>query len=446
MTLRRQINFRILTSILIVFFLGAFLVIMQARHAIEEEISSSVNLAIQLIQWGVSESGVISMEQNQQLKKIALLKETRHLNIQIKQPSGKSIRVISDSINQEKTLAPDWFVWAVSGKQQEKTYEVTTNDEQLLQIIISANSMDEIDEAWQETKVFFAIILLLSIALFIAVNLVFKNVLGMVKTILHRLKDIANETYTRKLPHFSIDEFEQIAEAVNHLTESLAKTKQENKALTQHSLQIQEEERRILAQELHDELGQSLTAIKVLTVTGKKEPKNAEIYNSIISICDHLFDVVRSMMKNLHPMVLTELGLKASLLELVEHWHTRNPGLTIAINCPEDFSEDEQKIAIQVFRVAQEAITNTVRHAKASNMLIDIKLKEEDHRQTMFLSIEDDGLGCDATMLKSGFGLLGMQSRVKSIDGELKIISGVEQGFKIRVSIPLNKVNKVNDE
>ena len=424
-----------------VFFLGAFLVIMQARQAIAEEISSSVNLAIQLIQWGVSESGVISMEQNKQLKKIVLLKETRHLNIQIKQPSGKTIRVVSDSIHRENTHAPAWFVWAVSGKPQEKTYKVTTNDEQSLQIIISANPMDEIDEAWQETRVFFAIILLLSVALFVAVNLVFKNVLKMVKTILHRLKDIANETYTSKLPHFSIDEFEQIAEAVNHLTESLDKTMQENKALTQHSLQIQEEERRILAQEIHDELGQSLTAIKVLAVSGKKQSKSAEIYNSIISICDHLFDVVRSMMKNLHPMELTELGLKASLVELIEHWHTRNPDLTITINCPEDISESEHKIAIQVFRVIQEAITNTVRHAKASNMLIDIKLKEEGHRQTMFLSIEDDGLGCDANMLNSGFGLLGMQSRVNSMDGELKIISDMGQGLKIRVTIPLNRVN-----
>lgn len=440
MTLRNQINFRILTSILFVLCLSAFLVIVQARNSLAKEINSSVNLAVELIQLGVSESGAMSTELIQKLNKIASLNETRHLNIRIKQPSGELIRLAAENTQRTKNLTPDWFIWAVSGKHHEKSYKVITHNQQSLEILISTDSRDEIDEAWQETGVFFAIILVLSTAVFITVNLVFKNMLNIVNKILYKLNEIANEAYNHnKLPKFSIDEFEQIALAINHLTESLDKAKRENQALTQHSLQIQEEQRQILAQELHDELGQSISAIKVMAVTGKKQSNCTEINNSIISICEHLFVVVRSMMKNLHPLELTELGFKASLQELVFQWHKRNPLLQINLNCNEDYFQNQDKIAIQLFRVIQEALTNTVKHAAANNMSIDIMTVNSETGNMLALTIVDDGKGCDVDSLNKGFGLLSMKSRVKSLDGKIMFHSTEGVGLKIVIKIPFAK-------
>ncbi len=95
---------------------------------------------------------------------------------------------------------------------------------------------------------------------------------------------------------------------------------------------------------------------------------------AIISVCDHLMTVVRSMMHQLHPLVLTELGLKAALDDLLSHWAIRNPALELKIDCPDDVDCLEQKIAIQVFRIVQECLTNVVRHARAKHAFISLEI------------------------------------------------------------------------
>ncbi len=96
--------------------------------------------------------------------------------------------------------------------------------------------------------------------------------------------------------------------------------------------------------------------------------------DSIISVCDHLMTVVRSMMHQLHPLVLTELGLKATMEDLLNHWAIRNPALKLMINCPDEVDTLEQKIAIQVFRIVQECLTNIVRHAQAKQASISLEI------------------------------------------------------------------------
>jgi two-component system, NarL family, sensor histidine kinase UhpB len=318
------------------------------------------------------------------------------------------------------------------------SYPVTSSDHKPVQIRISVNPLDEISEAWQETQVFFAVILWLSSGLFLAVNLIFSQVLQTVEQILKNLSELETENYQNPLPHFAITEFERIALAINHLTATLHKAQQENNRLTLHSLEIQEEQRQTLAQELHDELGQSITAIKVMAVTGKKTPgQQVEIYQSIVSVCDHLVSVVRSMMKNLHPLILTELGLTASLHDLIAHWQARTPGLKISLLCDVAVDGVEIKKAIQVFRMVQEGMTNVVRHAQAQHVLISLVMQGKAEK-ILRVVIEDNGVGCDLKTLSLGFGLLGMQARVKSLKGNMQILTAKNQGLKIYISIPVS--------
>jgi two-component system sensor histidine kinase UhpB len=224
-------------------------------------------------------------------------------------------------------------------------------------------------------------------------------------------------------------------------------SQQENQELAQHSLNIQEEERQRLSQELHDELGQSLTAIKVMAVAaeraqaeeskaGKIEIK--QVMNSIVSVCDHLMIVVGSMMHQLHPLILSELGLKATLEDLLNHWAVRNPALSISLNSPDEVDLFEQKISIQVFRIVQECITNSIRHAKASKVVISLEiLQESATRSVLRLQVTDDGQGCSLEKLKTGFGLLGMRQRVNSLTGELTIKTLPNEGMSIIAIIPV---------
>jgi len=142
------------------------------------------------------------------------------------------------------------------------------------------------------------------------------------------------------------------------------------------------------------------------------------------------------MMKNLHPLILTELGLTASLHDLVNHWQHCTPALKIHLVYFTQVDDIPVKIAIQIFRIIQEAITNTVRHAQARHLAIRLEVIVLPS-PTLILQIEDDGIGCDTASLSLGFGLLGIKARVKSLAGAFSLESAKNQGGKINIRLPV---------
>ncbi|WP_340123887.1 LapD/MoxY N-terminal periplasmic domain-containing protein [Methylobacter svalbardensis] len=445
MSLRYQINLRILISSLCILILGSSIAIWQARDAVNKEVNSSINLAVQLITFGFSQA---PFNETAWLPQFNALNKTRHLNIQLKVPSGETISVThkNQQISHKET-PPQWFIKLVEGEHPKAEHPITTSGGKQLTLIVQANPLDEITEVWEESIAFFSSLFLLTLVTFLAVNLAFNKALKSIAIIVDGLKAIETGQYGQKLPDFSIQEYDSIAKAINHMTGELNASRQENRALTQHTLEIQEDERQRLSQELHDELGQSLTAIKVMAVTAGRSQAGAvgpradikQATDSIISICDHLMTVVRSMMHQLHPLVLTELGLKATMEDLLNHWAIRNPELKLTIACPDEVDDLEQKITIQLFRVVQECLTNIVRHAQASRASISLEIEHRAETATALrLQVTDDGQGCAVDRIKTGFGLLGMRERINSLGGELAIKTQPQQGMSIIATIPLS--------
>lgn len=447
MSLRYQINLRILISSLCILLLGGSIAIWQARNAVDKEVESSINLAVQLITFGFSQASQNPRTEADGLPRfINALKETRHLSIQLKAPSGEIISVGPKNQPPHQDRPPQWFVNLVEGRHPQAEHPITTLGGKQLTLIIQANPLDEITEVWQESLDFFGSLFLLMLFTFLAVNLAFNKALKSIAVIVDALKIIETGQYGQKLPDFSIQEYDSIAKAINHMTAELNIGQQENRALTLHSLTIQEDERRRLSQELHDELGQSLTAIKVMAVMAGRSQAGAadakagikQSTDAIISVCDHLMTVVRSMTHQLHPLVLTELGLKAAMEDLLNHWAIRNPALNLAMDCPDEVDALEQKITIQVFRIVQECLTNIVRHAQAKQASISLEILHPSTTKRMLkLCVTDNGQGCAPGGMKTGFGLLGMRERINSLGGELIIKTQPRQGMHITATIPL---------
>ncbi len=433
-TLRYQITTRILMLSLCVFLLGGFVSLWQAKQAVQQEMNSSVNLAKQLITFQLSQvsTGTTWIEQLQAIK------ETRHLKIQLKSATGEILET-SLKIKEKNPLSspPQWFIKLVKNNVVKIEHPIITNEGQQLLLIIEANPLNEISEIWEECSAFFSLLCLLIGLIFIVIQVLFNHVLKSISLIVQRLASIEEEDYQNLLPEFSNYEMNLLSKAINHLIEKLRESQKENFALIQHTLTIQEDERQRLAQELHDELGQSLTAIKVMTATIVKtnDLKNQLVLqssSSIIEVCDHLMKVVRSMMQQLHPLTLTELGLKEALHDLIDNWQTRSPNLQIEFNCDDNF-EMCKSFEIHIFRIVQESLTNVFRHAKASHVRIDLRVNSNQ----LLLNIQDNGIGCNDKNRKNGFGLLSMKNRVHSLNGQIKIDSKINQGTQIFVSFPL---------
>ncbi|MEC4748441.1 ATP-binding protein [Methylomicrobium sp. Wu6] len=437
MSLRYQINIRILFSSLCILLLGGSIAVWQARQAVNEEIDASVSLAAQLIRLGFSQT---MFNESDWLRRINSLKETRHLQFQLQTPSGQILNVVQKEAGKsDEERPPQWFIALVGGKHSKTEQPIVTADGKQFTLLIQANPLDEITEVWGESVAFFISLAVLTLLTFLAVHLAFSKALNSIAIIVNALENIEKGRYLEKLPAFSTLEYDSIAKAINHMTDQLSKSQQENRALTQHSLEIQEDERQRLAQELHDELGQSLTAIKVMAVTAAHQKADIQqTTEAIVSISDHLMNVVRSMMHQLHPLVLTELGLKAAIEDLLGHWASRYPDLRLSLDCTDNVDELNQKITIQIFRVVQECLTNIVRHAEANQASIKIQI-EHAQEERLRLEVRDNGQGCVGDQIKTGFGLLGMKERIQSLGGEFNINTQPQQGMCIVASIPLTR-------
>ena len=434
MSLRNQISLRILLISLCILFIGGSISLWQARKAVSKEVDSSISLALQLIKMSV---GTTKIHKTNWMFRLNSLEQTRHLRIRVKNPTGEVVNLTQPQLAKQDTSAPEWFVNLVVSDYPTAEYKVQTLDNNTLILLIQADPLDEISEVWEESLAFLTTLLLLIFLTFLSVHLVFNKTLFVINSIVEHLKGIEKEEYQNQLPHFSTREYDEIAMAINHMTGVLNTAQYQNRSLTQHSLKIQEEERQHLSQELHDEFGQSLTAIKVMAVTAAhKESDTQAITESIGGICDHLMTVVRSMMKQLHPLILTELGLKATLEDMVHHWDVRNEQISFNLYCDDRVDRLDRAVVIQIFRVVQESLTNVIRHAEAKK--VNVTLEISAIPSALHILIEDDGKGCDLDQMESGFGLLSMKERIKLLGGKFKIESQVGQGTQTNACIPLS--------
>jgi len=234
-----------------------------------------------------------------------------------------------------------------------------------------------------------------------------------------------------------ITEHKQAEAAENQLRES--------RLLTQHMADVQESERRHLARELHDELGQCLTAIKTDAVlirnrTETTEPKVFTSAQAIIDVASHIYDVVHNMITRLRPSPLDDLGLLPTLEESISAWQQRQEDIKFSLFVEGKLDHLNEAMNMTVFRVIQEAITNAVRHAAAASIAVRVINERNDlEQEQVTIEVQDDGKGMDILDFHSDvdFGLLGMRERAQSLGGEFNLESTLGQGVKIQVKIPL---------
>ncbi len=218
------------------------------------------------------------------------------------------------------------------------------------------------------------------------------------------------------------------------------------RALSQQLLTVQENERRQLARDLHDEIGQTLTAVKINLQTlgqGKSVSQTQGILRDSMEILDSMLKHVRELSLDLRPSLLDDLGLVAAVRWFVNRQAER-AGWTATIDIAEALPPLHSDHATACFRVIQEALTNVMRHAQASQVTVELRMKGNH----LDLLIADNGIGFDSLRILgqsvSGqtLGLLSMQERVRFLDGNLTIVSQRNQGTQVRAHIPITTLVK----
>ena len=226
---------------------------------------------------------------------------------------------------------------------------------------------------------------------------------------------------------------------------ALRESEERLRYLSSQLITAQEEERKGISLELHDEMGQTLTAIGLnLESIGKElTPEHAAMIKDklaeTISLVEHASDHVRDLSLDLRPSMLDDLGLLPTLRWYVNSYEkrTETPVIFEALNLEERLAPE---VEIVLYRIVQESLNNIRKHAQAKK----VKIRLEQKKKKIGVLIEDDGIGFHSdravseTTLVKGIGLLGMQERVRLLGGSLKIRSREGQGTSIFVELPLH--------
>jgi two-component system sensor histidine kinase UhpB len=216
-----------------------------------------------------------------------------------------------------------------------------------------------------------------------------------------------------------------------------------NRELAQQLILVQENERRVLARELHDELGQTCNAIRVeaaFIVKANPQDPTATVASAqrIARTADGLYKLVRDMLRRVRPAALDTLGLVPALQELCESWEEQS-GIACRFFPTGIGNDPDEAIGMTLYRLVQESLSNVLRHAQAAEVKIALSIQSgKAGANCITLHIEDDGIGMnDPDGVSSGLGILGMRERVAALHGDIRFSTEPGRGLRIDVVLPL---------
>lgn len=296
----------------------------------------------------------------------------------------------------------------------------------------------EVAEIWSDMLGLLA----LATIFFIVVNAMIYWAVGRalrpVNRVLFALSELEQGNLDSRLPSFPLPELSDISRKFNAMAEALQSSIKSNHLLTQQMMSLQEDERKSLARDLHDEVGQHLTAIHVdaSTILHAKTIADArESAKAIEFVARQMMGIVRGILQRLRPGSLDELGLKAALQDLIDAWLQRNSSVTVDVSISGDFVGGEGTVMIAIYRIVQECLTNIARHSKANKVMVSLHSQSDE----LILNVEDNGKGFDARLVSSGFGVAGMRERVQGLGGHFELNSKIGSGVQIQASLPFKK-------
>ena len=238
--------------------------------------------------------------------------------------------------------------------------------------------------------------------------------------------------------------------------EKLVELLKDNQILAKRLVEVQEEERRNLSRELHDELGQSITAVKSLAtaITAAAGDSYSEIRslgNSIVDLSGRLYEVVNSLMRRLRPDILDSLGFKETINSCLTNSHLERTGVNCQLQIRGKVENLNEVVQVTVYRIVQECLTNISKYAMASNVKVYIERQQRPETtssglqaDTLLIRVSDDGVGMDldadasSSVAAPKMGLQGIKERVTALGGALRIDTAPGKGVVIEAVIDLS--------
>ncbi|MGD9544884.1 MAG: histidine kinase [Methylocystis sp.] len=382
----------------------------------------------------------------------ASLGNLRHADVEILAPNETAPRDWLEKIRHSDRDVPEWFVRLVGAAPRVMTIPVIIGGRAYSNIVVISNPFDELGEIWSDMVWLAAISLAVTIVFLTLVLLFLRHSLAPFDALKSGLAQLeAGESGVRLSP-VGATEFRSIAAALNSLGATLDRVKQENRKLVDRLIQVQEDERKEIARDLHDEAGPCLFSIRATSAALQEllSHPSADIGQlrqlsaTIDKASESLQSLFRDLLGRLRPKGLEELGLESALKALFASWALTHPEVDLRLVVRHDLSSLDEETALAAYRVVQEGVTNIFRHSGATRgaVTLEFGLDAGAHEQDsetppqLEITIEDNGVGIPESFAP-GMGLLGMSERVRALGGAQRIERPTSGGTRIVASIPL---------
>jgi two-component system sensor histidine kinase UhpB len=384
---------------------------------------------------------------------IIALVQTPGQCIQYIKPNGRVGRANCTGIADDKESPPAWFSTLAAGflaPRAEASRPIAYRGRSAGTLLVTTDPAAILATIWKSISGLIDFTALVVIATCVLQYITISRALRPTKDILQGLDRLARGDLSCRLPRFKLVELQRISDVFNSLAENLNFTMRERSALAAKLVDGQEQERRHLARELHDELAQTLSAMSAVaaSIRATAELECASLVpaaNSLSQTAIAMTRFLRTTLRTLRPPEIDDLGLAASLSALArEHERRANGTRKIALEIDGALQDIPPTAASHLYRIVQEGLTNIAKHTNASQAYIKLTIGNDWKHSAkrckwLTLVIEDNGCGyADDRMHETGcgLGLIGMRERVTALGGQLDVIHPPYQGFKLKARIP----------
>lgn len=412
--------------------LGALL--LHAETRIRNETEAAMRLARELVETRLPEIRAAGDPRAALARLADDATRLRHVNVSLLSQNDSATETGEDG----RPRAPDWFLHRVTPPAPSIRIDAPGDT-----IVVAADPTDETGEVWQEI-VWLAIgALAVAMVAFGLVSFAVTHTLRPVLKLSAALSSLERGYFGVRAPTEGSPEFAVIAERINALAATLEKLDAENHRLIQRMIQVQDDERRDIARDLHDEMGPFLFAVRAGIGGLSRRLLAADATPATLSAdCARidgqiaaLQETNRRILGRLRPAALAEMGLVEALRALAAGWRQTRPDVEIAIAPVAPMQLVDETTALTAYRVAQEGLTNAFRHSGATHIAVAVAVDAG----VLRIEIEDNGRGLpDATPGGyAGLGLRGLSERVAALDGALTVENALTGGARLVARLPL---------
>jgi two-component system sensor histidine kinase UhpB len=376
---------------------------------------------------------------------VASLQHLRHVRAGIGDPSFAS-SILSEANTESE--APRWFRALASVPAETAVIPIAMKDGRMESIILVADPGDEIDEVWDEARENTLEGGVLALAAIGVTSLLVGRAVRPLGVAGATLSKLEAGDYSARAEGDGPPEIRNLNAKINSLAEALDGLNRANDDLMGRVFDAHDEERRLIAHELHDEFGPHLFALRanaaVLAKTIGDQPAARAAANAIEAQVGELQGQNRRILADLRPAALEELGLIEALEALVAHWRRADPKMTVTLDMDPRVESLGERASLMAYRFVQEAMTNAFRHAGAKRIEASLKYEtgvgapnlRDPALAGLVMRVADDGRGLNAEA-EAGMGLAGMRDRVRLMGGSVKMQSPKSGGVVVEACFTL---------